>query len=384
MQPYNNASQPNVQNPIKVMHFVTGGFSGSTSVAVELVKSTLDSDHFSSLLVLRQKKSTPLERIKKLQDDNITVEIVPGWLHIATIFALVKLCKKYKPDILVCHGFSEHLWGRYAGLIAKVPHLIHVEHNSKERYNVWRLAQARWLAKFTDAIVGCSDGVKQRLLELRFPPEKTISINNGINISAYNNIRHEDFAKRAPNIVMAARFASQKDHTTLIRAIALLAKKNLYPHVFLAGAGSKRHIKIAQQLTQQLQLQDRIHFLGYTSKVPELLMQNQICVLSTHYEGMPLALSEGMAAGCAVVASAVVGVQEMIRHNKDGLLVAHQSPEALADALASLLINTEFAATLAKQAQIRAQQELTLSNMTSHYENLFSSIFLQHPIQQQP
>ena len=45
-------------------------------------------------------------------------------------------------QVLVAHGFSEHLWGRYAGLLAGVPALVHVEHNSRERYTRWRLKQA--------------------------------------------------------------------------------------------------------------------------------------------------------------------------------------------------------------------------------------------------
>jgi hypothetical protein len=77
---------------------------------------------------------------------------------------------RFRPDILVAHGFSEHLWGRYAGLLAQVPHLVHVEHNTRERYTRWRLKQTRWLAARTDRIVGCSEGVRLRLLEMGMPP----------------------------------------------------------------------------------------------------------------------------------------------------------------------------------------------------------------------
>lgn len=378
MQPNIEPNQHEKHRPIRVMHFVTGGFSGSTSVAIELVKATSNSEQISSTLVLRKKSSTPFDRIEKLRAQNIEVELVTGWSHIATIIALVKLFKKTKPDIVVCHGFSEHLWGRYAGLIAKVPHLIHVEHNSQERYTWWKLAQARWLAKFTDKLIGCSEGVQKVLLGLNFPAEKTIAINNGIDLTPYNQAETLSFQERAPNIVMAARFAKQKDHLTLIHAIALLKQANLSPHVYFAGAGSERHMAAAKNLTESLQLQDQIQFLGFCSTVPTLLLQNQICVLSTHYEGMPLSLSEGMAAGCAVVASKVVGVQEMIHHNVDGLLVAPQNPRALADALTILLTNTERAVQLGNHARTRAVNELGIERMTSQYEKLFLSVCAMH------
>jgi glycosyltransferase involved in cell wall biosynthesis len=378
MQPNIEPNQNTKDRPIRVVHFVTGGFSGSTSVAIELVKATLNSDQISSTLVLRQKASTPFDRIEKLRAQNINVELVTGWLHIVTIIALVKLFKKHKPDVVVCHGFSEHLWGRYAGLIAKVPHLIHVEHNSQERYTWWKLAQARWLAKFTDKLIGCSEGVRKVLLRLNFPAEKTIAINNGIDLTPYSQAETLSFQDRAPNIVMAARFAKQKDHLTLIHAIDLLKKQNLFPQVYFAGAGSERHMTAAKNLTEILQLQNQITFLGFCSTVPTLLLQNQICVLSTHYEGMPLSLSEGMAAGCAVVASEVVGVQEMIHHNIDGLLVAPQNPRALANALAILLTDSQRAEQLGNKAQARAISELSIERMASQYERLFLSLCATH------
>lgn len=374
MSPQSEPSQITKHRPIRVMHFVTGGFSGSTSVAIELVKATLGSEQFSSTLVLRKKKSTPMDRIEKLRAQKIDIELVTGWSHITTIIALVKLFKKTKPDIVVCHGFSEHLWGRYAGLIAKVPHLIHVEHNSRERYTKWKLAQARWLTKFTDKIIGCSEGVRKVLLDLKFPAEKTIAINNGIDLTPYSQADTQSFQARAPNIVMAARFAKQKDHLTLIHAIALLKQDNLFPHVYFAGAGSERHMAAAKNLTESLQLQDQIQFLGFCSTVPALLLQNKICVLSTHYEGMPLSLSEGMAAGCAVVASEVVGVQEMIRHNIDGLLVAPQNPQSLADALAILLRDSERAEQLGNQARERAVREFSIEKMAGTYNHVFLSL----------
>lgn len=359
---------------LKVIHFVTGGFSGSTSVAIELVKASINSPDIESLLVLRRKKSKHDEKIQQLRDQAIPVELVTNWSSLATIFELAKICRRYQPDILVCHGFSDHLWGRYAGLLAGVPNLVHVEHNSRERYTPWRLTQARWLAKYTDKIVGCSEGVKQVLIDLKFPAQDTIAINNGIDLSPFENARNIPLTDRQNGIVMAARFAKQKDHLTLIQAVGLLREKNLFPPLYLAGAGSKKHLKKAKKLVKELKLKDQVHFLGFCKNVPELLAQNKVCALTTHYEGMPLSLCEGMASGCVVVASEVIGVKEMIHHYIDGLLVTPQSPEALAQALALALTNDELATQLAKSAQEKARHQFSLEKMIANYENLYWSL----------
>lgn len=357
---------------LRVIHFVTGGFSGSTAVAIQLVKS--QNSNIENLLVLRRKKAKHDAKIQQLREQGVALECVTSWSSIATIFALIKVCRQFKPDVIVCHGFSEHLWGRYAGLLAGVPHLIHVEHNSKERYTPWRLFQARWLAKYTDKIIGCSEGVRQQLIKLKFPEEKTTTINNGIDLSAYGQSTSLTLKERENGIVMAARFAKQKDHLTLIKAVALLRDKHIFPSVYLAGAGSKKHMKRAKKLVKELHLKEQVNFLGFCDNIPELLAKNKVCVLSTRYEGMPLSICEGMAAGCVVIGSEVVGVKELINHSIDGLLATPGSPDSLANCLHIALVNSYFTDQLARNAQARATQHFGVSRMITNYEELLLSL----------
>jgi glycosyltransferase involved in cell wall biosynthesis len=360
--------------PLRVIHFVTGGFSGATQVALDLVRAAQSDPSTQAMLVLRRKRQADPARIAALRQEGLAVEVVPGWSHVATVLGLMRVCREFKPDVLVAHGFSEHLWGRYAGLLAKVPALVHVEHNSRERYSWWRLAQARWLARRTALIVGCSEGVKSRLLELGFAPARTVAIPNGVKLAPFEAATAamaDDvapaFETRVPGIVMSARFARQKDHETLIRAVGLLRTRGLTPPVMLAGAGKQRYRDQAERLVRELGLLSQVQFLGHCPTVPALLMGHQIFVLSTHYEGMPLALVEAMAAGCAVVGSAVVGVKEMLRDGIDGKLVPHADPAALADAIEALLRHPDQAARLASAARQRALSEFSVAQMAARY-----------------
>ncbi|RYF57477.1 MAG: glycosyltransferase, partial [Comamonadaceae bacterium] len=63
----------------RVLHFVTGGFSGATQVAVDLVRAHAASGHFQPLLVLRRKRTTSAERVGALRAEGLDVEIVAGW-----------------------------------------------------------------------------------------------------------------------------------------------------------------------------------------------------------------------------------------------------------------------------------------------------------------
>lgn len=360
------------QRPVRVLHFVTGGFSGgATQVAIALTNAALQNDTVQPLLVLRRKRRTDPKRIAELEQAGLPLAVVPGWSHAATIAALVRVCRRFRPEVLVAHGFSEHLWGRYAGLLAHVPHLVHVEHNTRERYTRWRLVQSRWLARRTDRIVGCSEGVRLRLLEMGMPQERTIAIPNGIRLEPFAEADAHPFERRVPGIVMVARFSRQKDHATLLRAVGLLRERGLQPPVSFAGGGKALHRAPLEKLARELGLQEQVRFLGVVRNVPELLMQHQLAVLSTHYEGMPLALIEGMAAGCAVVGSAVPGVREVIADGVDGRLVAEGDAQALADALENLLRDPEISARIAATARRVAIERHSRALMNARYEALF-------------
>jgi len=360
---------------VRVLHFVTGGFSGgATQVAVQLVNAAREGDAIEPLLVLRRKRHADASRIEELRKAGVPLELVAGWSHAATISALVSVCKRFKPDVLVAHGFSEHLWGRYAGLLAKVPHLVHVEHNTRERYTAWRRAQARWLARRTDRIVGCSEGVRQALLAMGMPAERTIAIPNGVRLEPFADADAHPFTQRIPGIVMVARFSKQKDHATVLRALALLRARGLSPPLLFAGGGKDLHRKPLERLADELGIAAQVRFLGVVRNVPELLMTHQLAVLGTHYEGMPLALLEGMAAGCAVVGSAVPGVREVLEDGVDGLLVAESDPVAMADALERVLRDPGRAARMAATARQVALQRHGRALMNRRYEDLFLSL----------
>ena len=366
---------------MRILHFVTGGFSGATQVAIDLCLAAQRSGGSEVLLVLRKKRNTSSARVKALLDAGLNVQVVPGWTHAATVFALYGIARNWKPDILVAHGFSEHLWGRYAGLLAGTAHMVHVEHNSRERYTRWRLAQARWLAGHTDAMIGVSLGVLHALQELGFPPRRCHAIPNGIDLQRFPENRLPAWENRENAIVMAARFARQKDHETLVRAMSLLAEKGLRPKLYLAGSGKQRIRKKIEHLVQTLGLTEQVRFLGQVSDIPSLLMGKRISVLCTHYEGFPLALAEAMAAGCACIGSDVVGVKEAIRNEEDGLLVAEGNVPALAAALQKLLNSAEFSEELGAKARAKAVRELGTALMYSRYYHLFKQIMSASPLE---
>ena len=340
---------------MKVLHFVTGGFSGATQVAVDLCEAAQRTPGMEVLLVLRRKRSTRMDRVEALRARGLEVRVVSNWLHALTVWELRRIIRAWRPDVVFAHGFSDHIWGRQAAVAEGVPRIFHVEHNARERYTRRRLRQALALAPHTQASIGVSEGVRTSLIERGFAPAQCLAIPNGITLERFpESLLPPRWQDREPAILMVSRFARQKDHATLIHALALLRDRGLTPALHLAGAGSERLLRQARVLAERLGLNAQVRFLGNVSNLPERLAATQVFVLSTRWEGMPLALVEAMAAGCACVATDVVGVREVIDQGRTGLLVPPGDATALADALQQVLLDPAMAARLGAAARAQA------------------------------
>ena len=355
-----------VHQPLRVLHFVTGGFSGATQVAIDLCQAQQAAGHIAPMLVLRRKRHTDMARVEALRAQGLDVRVVPGWAHWVTIGALVRLCRAWRPDVLMAHGFPEHLIGRRAGRLAGVPRLIQVEHNSRERYTAWSRRRARRLDAASSALVGVSEGVRRVLVRLGAPESLTRAIPNGISLDRF--AAADPDAPRDDAIIMSARFARQKDQPTLIRAMALLRDRGLTPPLYLAGSGSFAWRWKSERLVARLELCN-VQFLGHVADMPARLMRTRIFVLATHWEGMPLALVEAMAAGCACIATQAPGTEGLLDDGR-GLYVPEGDPAALADAIARLLGDASLAARLGRAALEHARAELGVEHMMARYEAL--------------
>jgi glycosyltransferase involved in cell wall biosynthesis len=109
---------------------------------------------------------------------------------------------------------------------------------------------------------------------------------------------------------MVARFEPQKDHTTLLHALAGLRQEPW--HLDLIGDGPL--LSHTEALTRQLGLRGRIQFWGQRMDVEARLAQAQVALLITNWEGFPRSILEAMRAGLPVVSSAVGGIAESVRN----------------------------------------------------------------------
>ena len=196
---------------------------------------------------------------------------------------------------------------------------------------------------------------------------KTITtIYNGVDLSKFRlaqRVRKEDGQVL---ITMVASLSAAKDQDTIIRALNELP--NNY-RLQLVGDGP-RH-KELESLTNTLHLKERVNFLGIRSDIPQILVNSDINVMSSHWEGLSLSSIEGMSSGQPFIASDVDGLREVVKGH--GVLFPHEDYHQLAKEITRLAEDKEYANSIVRQCQAKAA-EYDISVMAKKYNEVYKTL----------
>ncbi len=179
---------------------------------------------------------------------------------------------------------------------------------------------------------------------------------------------------REPGLIaFAGRCSEAKGLYDLFEAVAALAPHA--PHLRLECAG-EGDLDAALERARSLGIAERIVLRGWLAprERDQLLARAWVFVLPSHAEALPMGLLEAMAAGCAVVASAVGGIPDVVRHGVNGLLVPPAEPRPLAEALASLLADPGRAARLGRAARATIAERCTIERALERLEQVYGAL----------
>ena len=271
---------------------------------------------------------------------------------------LAKFLRKHPFDIVHTHNTPCQI------LSALVPGQTRIttEHNTLNRRRNWRWFRPidRWLYGRYEKIVCVGEEARNTLSEWLDRPgldKRMTVIPNGIDVDSFLNASADIELSSIKNfkILMVAAFRAQKDHACLIRALALLP--DTY-RLFLAGGAEtqedKKTLRSCQKLVQDLNLVNRVAFLGVRKDVPELLAACDVAVLSSHYEGFGLSAGEAMASGKVLIASDVESLTTLV--GGAGLLFPQGDSATLASLIREVCENPEKAKEIGAKCQARARQ----------------------------
>jgi glycosyltransferase involved in cell wall biosynthesis len=177
-----------------------------------------------------------------------------------------------------------------------------------------------------------------------------------------------------PVLSCVANLRPVKDHETLLRALALVKQRGIPFRALLAGDGPLRFA--LEDVAASLDLSEEVRFLGQLAgdDVAHLFQATDIALLTSRVEGLPTALLEAMACGCAVVATDVGGTPELVEHGTTGLLVEPGNVEAVAAAVEDLLRHAARLDEMRGAARRRVEERFSLDRMIEEYESLLARL----------
>lgn len=241
--------------------------------------------------------------------------------------------RDFRPDVLHAHLY----WAariaapmaRLAG-VRRVVETVHLEEGWRTGWRKLLNGVDRWVGRLlVDHHIAVSRAVARSLAEVRgILPEKISTIHNSVSEAR----SAPDIFRHGGALAFLGRLEPQKGLDVLLRALPVLERKGVEFDLVIGGEGTQR--SGLEKLARELGVEDRIRFVGKVADRAAFFHDRSILVLPSRYEGFPLVLLEAGAHDQCVVASAVSGIPELIEHERTGLLVPKEDPEALASALA--------------------------------------------------
>lgn len=329
----------------------------------------LDKEHFE-VKVAAVVGGGPL--VSDFQEADVEVKIFEkkSKLGLGVIWQIFRYLREEKPDIVHAHLFGGDTWGRLAAILARAPVIISTEHNTNLDEGWLKRKVKKFLSFFTKKIISVSGAVEKYSVAVdHINPKKIIVIPNGIEVEKFAGIPEKKYGS-PPVICAVGRLEEQKGHRYLFEALNLI--KTIPWVLWVVGDGALKFE--LERLAKDLDLRERIIFLGARRNVPEILSQIDIFVLPSLWEGLGLAVLEAAAAGKPIVASRVGGVPEIIEDEKTGLLVEAKNVKSLADGLERVLLGENEAREMGQAARAVVAEKFGVEKMVGEYEKLYEEL----------
>jgi glycosyltransferase involved in cell wall biosynthesis len=277
-------------------------------------------------------------------------------------WAVRRAIARFRPDVVLAHNVGASLVARLALAPGRRRPLLTVFHGvAAADYP----AAARILRRVSDRVVAVSPATADRL---------TASGSDGPAV-----IRNAVFARppvfgraevraslgvpeRTPVALCLARLEPQKRHDVLLDAWAAVEGDAV---LWLAGDGSLR----ADLERRSEALGRRIEFLGTRTDIPDLLAAADVTVLTSDWEGLPLAVLESLAAGRPVVATDVGGIGEVLAGG-GGIVVPPADPAATAEALNTLLSDPDVRKIVGAEGIRAVERDYDAHTLMKAYDEL--------------
>lgn len=370
----------------KVLQFIcSSGFYGAERWVLALSKN-LDQERFLSELVVTIEGNAPEPEIVKHFEASCGSVLQLPMKHkfdFSVVNKLAEYIVNNDIEIIHTHGYKSDILGvlaaRKAGIkVVITPHGFSTQIDFKLRAFIWLGCQS---FRFADRVVPLSKQLMKDMKKFGVKDNKLTYVQNGVDLSEIEEQRCKTgnaLKASAPDNEVRIGFIGQmiarKQIEHILDVFQIQAKQNPNVKLYLLGDGDKR--QELEAYAQQLDVSERIKFLGFRDDRIEWLHSFDLFVMSSVLEGIPRCLMEAMAMGIPVAAYDISGVDQLIKHQDTGYLATLNDKQELAKHWQTLIEEKDEANRVAENGLRFVNEYYSANRMAKEYEVVFDELLM--------
>ncbi len=367
-------------NKIKVLHIIKSlGRGGAEMLLPETLKIHDHSKfefHFIYFLPWKD------QMLKSITDAGGKITCFPASNNIKLLqqySKVIEYCKENQIDLIHCHLPWAGFLGRLVFSKTKIP-TVYTEHNMQDRYHIVTKTLNKLTYNSQSLALGVSDDVTNSINSYIKPKIPVKTLLNGVNTKSFLRNPESGLETRkslgipgdAIVIGNVAVFRFQKRLVEWLQVFKKIEEKNLSVYGIIVGFGPLEQEVKAE--VERLNLDGKVYFPGLQTEVKPYFSAMDIFMMSSSFEGLPIALLEAMSMECAVVATDAGGIKEVIRDKQDGLICKVEEWKELSELCQDLIDNPEQLAELKTAARQRVVKSFSLTKMVESLEEIYCSL----------
>lgn len=287
------------------------------------------------------------------------------------IINLKRLIQKEKPNIINTHLIHTTFYAVLCKVLSKKNTIIYETiHNTK--------IEKKWIQKiltkyFTQKTVVISEKIEEILIkDLGIDSKKLELIENGISMEFNKKYEVKDNIKK---IICVGRLSEQKNHIFLLKLYKFLKDKNIknIPILEIYGEGELR--ETLNQFIIKNELQEIIKLMGVTNNVNQKLLEADLYIMPSKYEGLSISLLEAMGIGIPIVASKVDGIKDILFEDIfEDILIEDDNIQDFYEKIINLFNNKKLREELSK-FELEKVKKYSIEETAKKYNFMYKKIF---------
>ncbi|PAD44025.1 glycosyltransferase [Niallia circulans] len=298
--------------------------------------------------------------------------------EIITLYAIIKLIKSIKPDIVHCHSSKAGFHGRLAAKMLGVKRIYYTPHAyimqsdalSKVKKSCYLFIEKLFARFFTSTTINVSKGENQYAINKKIVKDSPHTV---IYNGQERNYKVDSSALsigKVKCIGTIARVDDQKDPFTFLSiAEKIIRYDNSIKFIYV---GDGPYLREIQDIIESKKLDSKIQFVGFKSNVEDYLETIDIFLSTALYEGLPYSIIEALSWGKPVIATDVIGNNELVFNNVNGLLFKPKDTDDAVEKIKLLMGNANQLKRYADESLRIYEEKFDIKNMVRELKELYS------------